>query len=355
MLEICCSSISGGYFVSQVAIITMLMEVRSRSKINKKFFDIYFGASGGNLANIISTCFEDTKESIERILYSLESKIFVKNWWKGKARFLDSKILFLFKNTFYDSGDNIYDVLKKLINEDHFLSKEIPEIWTLTFNSSKSKPTIFCNLNEEDSYFKDDTIKDDLQELETKFLSGDLEKISKTMMASASVPGVKSGVEIDEEKHVDGGVASPTPYYYFSKLIEKKCKDNFFTPPYHFFYLLPHGKQKKESDTVQDSSFTEILINNLQFTIFKDKTLVFDSWLKIINKSQENLDVIKESNISKKKLLEILDSNYNNDYFAIFYTDTYPINITNFGNVELEFAFNKTYSSIHLELFINKN
>ena len=46
MYEVCCSPISGGDFISQVAILTCLLEIRKKSSvISKTHFDLYLGAS----------------------------------------------------------------------------------------------------------------------------------------------------------------------------------------------------------------------------------------------------------------------------------------------------------------------
>ena len=356
MLEICCSSISGGYFVSQMAIMTILMEVRSKSKIiDKHFLDLYFGASGGALTNMISTCFEETKESIERLLYSLQSEIFVKNWWKGKIKFLDSKIFYLFKNSFFESSDNIFDVVSELTSNNQFNNSDSPELWTLTFNINKSKPTIFCSKKKDHSLFKDSmNIENNFVNFEYVFLEGNLEKISKTVMASASVPGVKEGVEINNDSHVDGGVSNPTPYIYFSKILYSKNKNKEISRPYHYYYLLPHGKKETNEEKVSNS-IADAFLNNLSFSVFNDREFVFNSWLKLIDTEEDKLEKIKIQNIKKKNLLDLLEKFHSLDYFITFYADCIPINITKFNGDDLENCFHESYNNINLEMFVIKN
>lgn len=351
MFELCCSSISGGNFISQIAVLTAILETRYRSeKIKNKHLDLYLGASGGSLANTIISFFDETKESVERVLYTLDSKMFVQNWWKGYGGIVNSKLTSIFKDSIYQSGSGAIENFKNLVSDFHFRDKKIPESWFLTFNNDTNKPVIHSIFTEEESKFKY------FEQVETNFLDREIEKIINTVMASASIPGLKDSVKINQENHVDGGVANPTPYSYFSELIYQKNQNGELKPPYHYYYLLPHGLQlDKEGSSIWLTDVFSGIKKMIVFNIVKDIEYCFESWLRLINKGKKDLVFIKLENVNKIKLLEVLEINHQYDYFIKLYTDQNSIDIVNFGKKELQESFEKCYKTIFIEIFINKN
>lgn len=354
MFELCCSPISGGNFVSQIAILTTLLEIRNKSsKIEKIHFDLYLGASGGSLANIITTFFEGSKESIERIVYILNSKMFVQNWWKGKFSFIDSKLVSMFQDSMYQSGKGAVETFKSLTVDDHFSKEDISENWFLTFNNDKNIPVIHSTTSSENSLFNK---KEDFDFCEVKYLDYKLEKIIETVMASASIPGLKESVIIDNENHVDGGVANPSPYYYFSELLYLKHLNKSIEHPYHFYYILPRDlKLSKNRKNIWVTDVLDGIQKMISFSIFKDQEFVFESWLRMISKSKRDLVKIRVEKGNKKEILKILEENHQYDYFITLFTDENTIDITNFEKKDLEHCFQNCYQSIFLEIFINKN
>jgi hypothetical protein len=352
MFELCCSPISGGNFISQVAILTFLLEVRYKSReIEKTHFDLYLGASGGSLSNTLCTFFNESKESIERVLYSLDSKMFVQNWWKGKVSFISSKFVSVFKDSIYQSGKGAVENFKGLTDESHFDPKNIPENWFLTYNNDKNIPSVHSVFCQENSNFQ---LEED--DFEAKYLDSKFEKIIETVMASASIPGLKKSVELDGENHVDGGVANPSPYFYFSELIYQKNKKKEITPPYHFHYLLPHDLSIEKEDT--GAWVSDVLLGiqkMIIFSIMKDKDFVFENWLRLIKKGKKDLLRVKKENIKKKEILQLLEIYNQYDYFAVFSTPSNTIDITSFDKKDLKESFTKCYDSIFIEIFINKN
>jgi len=351
MYEVCCSPISGGNFISQIAVLTCLLEIRKKSDvISKTHFDLYLGASGGSLANTIGTFFEDTRESVERILYTLDSKMFVQNWLKGKFSGVDSKLISLFKNSIYQSGTGAIETFSSLTGKDHFTKNKSPENWYLTFNDDKNVPVIHNSFSIESSNFSDFQ-----EEIGIKYLNFEVEKIFETVMASASIPGLKNTVVIENENHVDGGVANPTPYPYFSEALYQKSKEGEITHPYHYYYLLPNNL---EPDEKNNGFWLKDMITGIQkmisFNILKDKEYTFLSWLRIIGKGKKDLTRINIQKIDKRDLLQLLEQYHQYNYFISFYTDKNTIDITNFNKSDLEKSFNNCYQTITLEIFVDK-
>ena len=349
MFELCCSSISGGNFISQIASLTFMLEVRFKSKIIKKeHLDLYLGASGGSLANILVTFFYENKESVERILYILNSGMFVQNWWKGYGSTINSTITSIFEDSIYETGKGAKESLRKIIPRDHF--KTSPENWFLTYNNDKNIPEIHCTMN------NDKTIFNDIEDVNKKFLNYDLSEIVDTAMASASIPGLKNSIKLKEENHIDGGISSPTPFCFFSENLYEKSVKGDITSPYHYYYFLPHN-------LTVDNTNSKIWLNDIfsgikkmiVYNIIKDLSYSFENWLRLINKKKSDIYSLKYKKINKLELLKILEDNHEFDYFIKFFTDRNTINIVDFTEKELKESFDNCYNSVFIEIFINKN
>lgn len=350
MLEVVCSPISGGFFVSQLAVLASILEARHRaSNIDDAFMDLYFGASGGGLANILSSYFHKDKESILRVVQFLDSDLFVKNWWKGRTSFIDSKVVSLFGKTFFQEGSGATDLFETL--EKSQRRKDL-ELWFLTFNIDTDKPAISCTRDRDSSQFEDlnpETLEDHLCE-DVIFLKNNIQDIVKTTLASASIPVLKDGVEINGNKYVDGGVANTVPYCYFIDSINAKHHQGKFTAPYHYFYILPHKTDVRSTET---TLFTKILKNVLTFNMISDKNNTLNHWLYLIGKHKKDLDFQVYKNLKTYQLVDIFDKNHAKNYFCVFYTDETSINITDFNGNDVREMFLRATDSIHAEFYID--
>ena len=350
MLEIVCSPISGGYFVSQLSILTLILEAREKSPVvEKTFMDLYFGASGGGLANILSSYFYKDRESILRVIQFLDSDLFVKNWWKGKTSFIDSKIVSIFGKTFFQEGsgaNHLFEELEKSQNRRDL------ELWFLTFNIDTNKPAISCTRKREDSRFSGLTVEDleDHHCDDVIFLNNDIQNIVRTALASASIPVLKDGVEINGNKYVDGGVANTTPFCYFTDSINEKQDGKEIEHPYHYFYILPH---KTDLKSEEGSFFTKILKNVISFNMISDKNNTFNHWMHTIGRHKKEFSFEQYSNIKLYELVDILSLNHSKNYFCVFYTDPTSVDITNFDGNDVREKFLSSLKTIHMEIYID--
>ena len=350
MLEVVCSPISGGFFVSQLSILATVLEAREKApSVSKTFMDLYFGASGGDLANILSSYFHKDKESILRVTQFLDSDLFVKNWWKGKTSFIDSKVISLFGKTFFQEGSGAGELFETLERSQR--RKDL-ELWFLTFNIDTDRPVISCTCNRELSNFGDlsrENLEDHLCE-NVIFLENNIQDIVKTALASASIPVLKEGVEINGNKYVDGGVANTVPYCYFIDSINTRHHQGKFTPPYHYFYILPH---KTDVRSTEATLFTKILKNVLTFNMISDKNNTLNHWLYLIGKHKKDLEFKVYENLKLYQLVEIFEKNHEKNYFCVFYTDETSVNITDFSGQDVKEMFLRASNSIHAEFYID--
>jgi hypothetical protein len=365
MFEVFISSVSGGFFISQIAAITKILSAREKSDIiTKTQPDVYFGASGGNLSNYLALIFNKNKESVEKVLYKFNSKMFVRNWWPEKLNFFHPLFLSIFNSSIYKEGKGSEEIFKKNYTQDHILEDSTPEIWTLTHNIDTNLGSLNCSKTQEKSIFSEDL---KLEELifygcgEINYLGGDIEKIIKTNLASASIPGIKGSVEIDGNKYVDGGITDATPYGFFGDVIYNKFQEKELELPFHCFFILPLNlKNISDRHTIiskkEKKHWISMLFENLDSVfssmIFNHRKYALENWFRCNNISSKNIKIEFYYHISLEDLQKLLEKYHHVSYFITCYTDVNQVDITKFDSKDLKEKFEKSFKSLSLELII---
>jgi hypothetical protein len=367
-IDILFAPISGGNFVSQVTIISTLLEAREGKK-----FDMMLGASGGNLASYLSLLFDKTSESVEKVLYKLHSDMFIDNWWATQLEFLPTTLIGIFKSGgLYKEGTGADVFVKKIFKNNILIQDKTSEVWSLTYNIKDGMAELFCSKSKSQSIIGKYLDMDMLLESgcqKITYCEGDLDLITKVIIASAAIPPIRCPVKIKGEKHTDGGVARASPGFLFSEAFYEMRNDNSNSLTYgkggiHYFYILPYDLLndetrkkdiKKNTDNIHWIPELIETINSAFFsTKFTDKQSIMENWLRITNLSRKSLTHIKNpgpvnSGILKNKLKEIDDKHY----FIIFYTDNFYVNIEDFNEESLKKAFSDSKRSIKYEIYHN--
>jgi predicted acylesterase/phospholipase RssA len=215
--------VSGGGFVSQLAILQHLCE-------SDIIPDISLASSGGNVAIYIAAAAGWKWAGIERIARELRGDLFVRPW---SSILPLSFIIGYFKGDVFNKGGGVKDLLT------HFFplqSISTYEIWTGTFNKHRQRARLFCNKKMEDSILDVSCIDHDLnRSMAPIFMGGHIEAIAKASMASASIPAVVPAEIIEEEAHIDGGVAGASPLSIMQEPILKYVRTHGSS--LHLFYI----------------------------------------------------------------------------------------------------------------------
>lgn len=191
--------VSGGGFVSQLAIIQHLCE-------SQYIPDLTLASSGGNVCAYVAAAADWKWAKTQRIAEELTQQLFMEPWTSVS---IFSFIIGYFEGNVYNKGSGVYDFLSR-----HFSSKTIGkyEIWTGTYNKLLQKSRLFCNRSCERSIVDATQIDEELTQcMPAIFTNGDIDKIAKAGVASASIPAVVPAQEIDNELYVDGGVGGASP------------------------------------------------------------------------------------------------------------------------------------------------
>ena len=194
--------VSGGGFVSQLAILTHLCQLKYKP-------DITFASSGGNVAAYVASAANWQWSQIERVAEDISHDLFAQAWSSIPAL---SSLIGFFSGNAFKQGKGVKEFFLK-----HFEAETIGqyEIWTGTYNKTRQQACLFCNKTREQSQV--DFSKIDLfvtQCMEPKYLqdTDPLPRIAKISTTSASIPAVVDGQIFDGEYYVDGGVCGSSPF-----------------------------------------------------------------------------------------------------------------------------------------------
>lgn len=360
-LDILILPISGGYFVSQAALVSKLLE--AKTFLTKKRFDVHMGASGGNLVGLLSLHFNEGKESFERILDKIHSGIFVRNWFQGRFSFLPSYIAGVFSESLYKPGAGSEDMFRKLYKKELFLSPYTPEIWSLTFNELSHKGSLNCSKRKQDSILSTYIDNEYMRFAgcdEINYLDGDADKICNTANASGNIPGFRKSVEINGQRYLDGGLSRGSPGSLFTNVLHEKIK-NENIPVIHYFYIQgPAMSEGNEgiiaSNNVSRQAWLSDILQSMKHivnaSVFEDKMMCFEGWMRSTGKKYSELTRETYATTTLKKLKTLMLEKENVSYFMVCYIskDVF-VDITNFTGKDAINKFREAYDLTCFDIF----
>ena len=351
------STISGGYFVSQTALVTIIREV-----IPKKPTAM-FGNSGGGIANLLSMKYSGTKESIERVLYSIDRTMFIKPWVSETHPFYKvlSPLASLFQESFYKSSDNQEELFNTYFTESELKDSEL---WVGTYDITSNFTSLLCTGSKSNSIFENtidtppevDYLEKVAGVYKVEFANGDIGKISKTLAASSSIPGYKPPVEIDNSFYVDGGVSSPSPGSSFVNLLTTLVTGG---EPIIFFYVIGDKYIDKDIEMLGKgghwgTQISRSLKSVLNSSIYRERQLMLQTWVSMIP-AVLAIDNLSDTNYVSKKgkdeLKAFYDGHPDKHMFITCYSKGPTVDIINFTKEDLRSTFHECYDKAFFEIY----
>lgn len=366
-IEILDATISGGYFISQVAIIGAILEARNGVK-----FDIHCGASGGNIASYIGIVFDKTSESLEKAVYEISSTMFIENWWADKLEWLPTSLIGAFKpGGIYKEGMGADKYIKHLLTSKFVKASTTPEIWSITFNLSDNLSELFCSKDSKSSIISKYLDNEMLLESgcqKITYCDGDLDLITKVVTASAAMPPIRPPVVIESSRHTDGGVSRASPAFLFSEALYELRNDPLNTTTYgsggvHYFYIYPFdllNKVSRDNDIGRSadgshwiSELIEIINSTFVNARFADRQSLMENWLRITGLSRKVLTRETATEVKVEDLRSKLAELNSKHYFIVFYTKDAYVNIEKFTRKDLQEQYKIAKDNIIYELYHN--
>lgn len=328
--------VSGGGFVSQLAIISHLCEIGIKP-------DLTLASSGGNVAGYVAAAAEWKWPSILRISRELNQDLFAKPWSSISSI---AFIMGYFKGEIYNRGNGVSDFLHKNFTP---VSISNYEIWTGTYNKNRQKACLFCN--RDTSILDLSVIDHDLtQSMTPVFCNSNIDQIATVSIASASIPALVPPQFINDEPYVDGGVAGASPLTIMQEPILKYIRDN--DQDMHIIYI--NSVDLSSSDL---SPCHNVLDNWKQVTkdLVRSQTVIdrLSGYELLLCTQSMASSISGKSTINKSEfpctydnLLKIREIQRQTRYslLEIYPTIQYDINITKFSGDDVVNAIHSAYN-----------
>lgn len=265
-----CVPVSGGGIVSHLALLQVLYKARVIANGGKRtgYFSyaphMVFGASGGNVSAFIGQASDWKAEDIERNTMRMNSSLFMKNWVPDELSLIPNIPFALIEGSLYNRGTGAEALFEKL-----FTSEKIQrtEMWLGTYDIRNKKAQFFGNRSQAnasitESYFNEEQSLYFAMPL--IYTNGDVDKLSKVCIASATIPATVPSQEIDGEIYADGGVMYSSPLSVLHKEVSRIITGKERVPISRSFQV--------ESDS---SSNREILYSDRKEPIEKNLRLFY--------------------------------------------------------------------------------
>ncbi len=323
---------SGQAFSSQIVAMQHLCEINYKP-------DLILGSSGGNIVAYICAAADFKRTHIERIAKELKSEYFAKPWHDISAV---AALIGFFNGNSFTAGSGAIDFLKTYFTKETITKYPII---TGAYNKDLQKFKLFFNCSKNNSIINCDDIDYDItQSMEPSYADGDFELIAKASAASAAIPGLIPGIEINGHTFVDGGNYGSSPL----SVLQSQLLKYIHTNPEYFHMTYVNSKDLSKPNILPSHN-------------------LFDTWKQAVNdliKSQTLIDrlVAYELLLSKglpiekrsfpcdyKHLLKIKNIREKSKYslLEIYPLKNHDINITNFTSNDISEALTSLYSNCH--------
>ena len=328
--------ISGGGFVSQLAILQHLCEINFVP-------DVTLASSGGNVAAYVAAAANWKWPGIERVARELNQDLFARPWNSISSL---SLIIGYFKGDVYNKGCGVHDFLKRYFTSESIIEHEI---WTGTYNKNRQQARLFCNRKRGNTVMDVSCIDHDLtQSMIPVFADGNIAIIGDANMASASIPAIVPPQRILGEDYIDGGIASASPLTIMQEPILKRTRGT-------------------------NDSMHMIYVNSVDLSrpLLKPIHNVIDNWRQATSdlvRSQTVIDRLSgyeilrchtgdmhknefACNYENMRRLQEIQQTIRYSFLEIYPTENYEINIGNFSGQNVIDAIHKAYPNCRCRLW----
>jgi hypothetical protein len=325
--------VSGGTFPVQLAILRVLIEIDLSC-------EIYLAASGGNVATYLAHAGHWKTSSIQQVIGQLHNNMFVSKW----SSFLPINFFSVYlQGSLYKNGSGCYKLLSTFLNSTLMASKEI---WSGTYNLSKQSAQLFCNRAEKDTILKY-TNNEIYQMSPPIYCDNDLEKISKVILASASIPGVIPAQLIDNEYYADGGVGAASPLFLLQNELYNISNDGL-----HIYYLSGCNLNDNNIDEKEKNLITnmETSASNLIHTMMiNDRVTGIELIKRLLQRDVQFREFLVDSQTMYTWMRE--QHNYKYTFTEIHPLIYQTLDITTFKDSDIQRLYEDSYSNLSCRVY----
>lgn len=216
--------------------------------------DIVMGGSGGNVAAYVACAGGWTEQGIQRVARMLSPEIFAAPRFPMLPTLLNAALsAIMSKKSIFKQAQRERCVAFFESFLDSTTSGRV-EMWTGTVNRTARRAQMFCNRSESEAILRVPSSREALIGcLPPVYLGGDVTRIAKVSLASASIPTIVPPVEIDGEEYNDCGCAFSDPLPALQDRLEAVVGDG----PVHITIIAGYDIERTDMATSVDSLYDE--------------------------------------------------------------------------------------------------
>lgn len=332
--------ISGGGFAIQLSFLKIINESTKKLYENGMKPDLVLGSSGGQISAYIAMIGNWDHAMIMKNVNLVKSSLFIESWTPS---FFPTWIVFPLTGSIYRSVNGIKNLFRKVYSK---LSITTTEIWSGTYNSTTQKSAMFCNLSSDKAKIKDFREDKYIYDSEKSvYLNGVIDDISKVVYASASIPIITPGVIINDNIHIDGGVAFCSPIIPMKHQVIDAIKKNNGTDPLQIYYFSSYDMNEKFADNFYLGSVGLII----HAMLIQDRASALD----LLREFGPITEIPKiYSGLDTKKFEEIMTLYSKKSFIMMFSpTKSESVSITSFAGKEVVDIIKRTEKNFQVMIY----
>lgn len=327
--------VSGGAYVAQLAILQHLCDV-------KMLPDVIFSSSGGNVAAYIALAAQWKWANIERIVEELNCTLFAKPWHNIPPL---AFLMGIMKGNIYNGGCGVGDFFQR--HFDQTLATSV-EIWTGTNNVEEQRSAMFCNRSV--SQLNTQGFDNELyNSAPLRYLDGDVTRIAKASVASASIPSIVPPQEIDGYHYADGGISGASPLTTMHDVIDQSVEED---EELHIVYINSCNLMKCEK--TRDGNVFQTWKQAMS-DLVRGQTAIDRAAAHALIKKRSPCRNLQELFFpcNSESLLRVLEIRRTNPHtlLEIYPQKTYEVDITSFTGVDAANTLRKAYEDCRMHLW----
>lgn len=334
MTRITVLPVSGGAFPAQIGLLSELCSIGITP-------DVILGSSGGNVAGYVGLAGDWSPYGIRRVTKNLCSELFYQSWWPRTLSWMPSWTIGYFQGSIYQAGSGIESLFSSMFNLHNV---QQVELWTGTRNRTTGKGHLFCNRPSSQlpvQLFEPQLINC----MPLTFLDGQLDKIAKISVASASIPILVPHQEMDGQCYVDGGTAFASPLTPFQDVL--RAVPNLHLDYVNSFDALSNNKVRRFLNLYQNGETTaHEMVESL---ILHDRL----NAIEIVRNGTSNALHYLEGVGSNANLQQIeqIRSTSSRSILELYPTIDISVNLTHFTGQDIEKLLEQTQSNYRYRLW----
>jgi hypothetical protein len=229
--------------------------------------------------------------------------------------FIPAIVVGFFLGSMYDHSKDTINVFKTYFSPGDITQTEV---WVGAINEKTGASGLFCNMSHADAIIKGEYFNPKMYKSEPlRYLNGDIEKITKSSVASSSIPVIVKSQRIGDSCYIDGGAKFASPLTPFQDEIRhiSEVGDGV-----HIIYVNGYDVEKD----VEDNSLITIVDKGMSATkhmirgfIIHDRAVAYeclkcncDTKINFVNvKACEFSQVYKLLPLTSSSLLEMYPTN----------------------------------------------